>query len=208
MHGSRYREAVETCIDVLLSYESVIDQPDNGYYLGEDILSTPLGIAAANNVVDETIIAALLKKHASLGLPPDTRVLFSAILASRNDHVNCTALKVIYQWSGMPWYDVPGHQIRNHNGETALHDSVKKDAVSVVRLLLAHPQLDVNKRNEQGFTALHLACQFASNECVTLLLNHGAGIELKSKLPAPGYTALGLATISRRIDLVIQVIFF
>jgi hypothetical protein len=167
--------------------------------------STPLDIAAASQAMDETVISVLLEKQLSLRTPVKTEVIFSTISASQNDHVNCPAFQFLYQCRSMPWYNIPGHQIRRADGETALHDCVKKDAVSVLKEMLDHPGLNVNERNGQGFAALHYACQFASNECVDLLLNHGADIELKSHLPAPGYTALGLATILRRIDLVTRV---
>ncbi|CAN9096226.1 unnamed protein product [Alternaria alternata] len=106
----------------------------------------------------------------------------------------------------MPWHNVPGHEIKSETGETLLHDSVKRDAVSVVKVLLANPHLQIDARNEHGFTALHYACQFASDDCITLLLTHGADIEKKSQKPAPGYTALGLAIVSRRTDLIIKLL--
>jgi hypothetical protein len=192
----------------LLSQDAIIDELDNGTFSeSKDIASTPLDIAAASLAMDQVVIEVLLHKQILLGVPVTKDLIFSAIAASENDHINCPAYRFLLQNQSLPWFGIPGNQIRKDDGETALHECVRKDAVSVLKEMLAHPDLNVNERNERGFTALHYACLFASNECVELLLAHGADIELKSNLPSPGYTALGIVMIARRIDLVIRVRF-
>ncbi|KAF2812455.1 ankyrin [Mytilinidion resinicola] len=37
IHGPKYREAVALCVDILLSHDAVIDEPDNGHLLGENL---------------------------------------------------------------------------------------------------------------------------------------------------------------------------
>jgi hypothetical protein len=92
MHGSHYRDAVASCVEILLSHGASLEEPDNGYYLGKGMLSSPLGIAVANQAMDETIINVLLEKHLLLKSPPDVRVLFNASLKmtiSTAGYLNC-----------------------------------------------------------------------------------------------------------------------
>jgi len=57
--------------------------------------------------------------------------------------------------------------------EKRLHEAAWINDVAVVKFLLSeHPKLDVNRQNEYGKTALHLACHAGHHEVVQLLLAH------------------------------------
>jgi len=58
----------------------------------------------------------------------------------------------------------------SHNGLTALHHASSEDHVEVVKLLLAHPDIDVNLRGKTGLTAIGVACMDGHASVAQLLL--------------------------------------
>ena len=56
-------------------------------------------------------------------------------------------------------------------GLTALHDAAAKEQLDCLRVLLATPGIDVNKRDPRGCTALNKAASLKSWECVAELVN-------------------------------------
>jgi len=58
----------------------------------------------------------------------------------------------------------------NENGWTALHVACSERHDSIVSLLLAHPDIDVNRRDNRGFTPFYVSCVWASLSCVQVLL--------------------------------------
>ena len=59
-------------------------------------------------------------------------------------------------------------------GWTPLMRAVYEGREAVVRLLLAQPEIDLNRYNDHGQTALHLAAIRSRTKLVSLLLSHGA----------------------------------
>ena len=55
-----------------------------------------------------------------------------------------------------------------NKGNTLLHKACKAGHVEVVKMLLAHPAIDVNLQNDKGATALHACC--GRPECLQLLV--------------------------------------
>jgi len=68
---------------------------------------------------------------------------------------------------------------------TPLMISVKKGHVEIVDALLRSGKVDVNKRNENGFAAIHLASIEDLPECIQVLVDHGCDINLPSKEATP-----------------------
>ena len=57
-----------------------------------------------------------------------------------------------------------------HMNETALHSVCRSHHTSLLPLLLAHPDIDINVRDTTGATPLYLACKLDNYEHVRLLL--------------------------------------
>ncbi|KAF2112296.1 ankyrin repeat-containing domain protein [Lophiotrema nucula] len=213
-HGSAYQSAIRSTIDVLIASGAVIDEEDDWKtrsFAIYGISYTPLGNAAANPRADPILIRCLLERCISSQKSVPVEVLFGAIHASKDNHLSCVAFDILYECPSMSWYQVPGHQVRRHDGETILHNSAKKDAVAALKQILLHPNLDVDALNDLGLTALHNACQWASNECVELLIERGANMEIQTQFPELNtttlhYTALGFLIKAKRVDLVVHAI--
>ncbi len=79
----------------------------------------------------------------------------------------------------------------DYSGRTPLHiASIKDETCEIVKLLLQHPNVDVNASNLRGITPLHVAARFACPTVLQLLLN-GTGVEVDAQT-AGGLTALHL----------------
>jgi len=81
-----------------------------------------------------------------------------------------------------------------------LHGCAMGDDVGALSAFLqASQDLDIDARDEYGYTALHLAADRGNIAAVEILLKHGADKTLKD---ADEYTAADLATIAQRPDIV------
>lgn len=68
----------------------------------------------------------------------------------------------------------------NQDGAETLHKlAIEGDADKISRFMEAHPLLDINKRDEFGYTALHLACDRGNLPTAKVLLEHGGDPLLK-----------------------------
>jgi len=79
----------------------------------------------------------------------------------------------------------------NRDGVTLLHLACRIGADSVISLLIAHPNIDVNAKTDYGFTPFHLACYNGRTSCVCKMLK-----DSKVKVNEPncyGYTPLSNA---------------
>ncbi|MCF7900243.1 ankyrin repeat domain-containing protein [Candidatus Babeliales bacterium] len=89
---------------------------------------------------------------------------------------------------------VTGYTISGDDQTTDLYDSIFLDAAKngkvqeLNRLLRAHPNIDVNAQDSDGYTALMLAAYNGHDDCVTSLLDH-PGIKVNAQTKN-GYTAL------------------
>lgn len=62
-------------------------------------------------------------------------------------------------------------------GSTCLHIAAYFGAVEFVHLLLAHGDVDIDPRDENGYTPLHLATVKGHTDVVALLLFKGANVD-------------------------------
>ncbi|KAJ3652679.1 hypothetical protein Zmor_018623 [Zophobas morio] len=70
--------------------------------------------------------------------------------------------------------------VLDNNKENALHYAMKTATEeSFVEVLLLDFKIDINAQNKQGTTALHLACQRGILECVEILLENGADVNIR-----------------------------
>ena len=69
------------------------------------------------------------------------------------------------------------------NGSTALHLACRKGNAQIVENLLSHSIIDVNQPEWQamgGYSALHIACLKGAADCIRLLIDAGANINMKA----------------------------
>jgi len=57
--------------------------------------------------------------------------------------------------------------------------AIAGDSQKLAKMLIAEPSLDLNQKDEYGYTALHLACDRGNLAVVELLLKHGVNRTLK-----------------------------
>ncbi|KAI0080300.1 ankyrin [Panus rudis PR-1116 ss-1] len=77
--------------------------------------------------------------------------------------------------------------------------AIAGDTEHLKTYLQTHPNADVNKRDEYGYTPLHLACDRGHLSVVKLLLEHGADRSIKDP---DDLTALELASIAEHDEIV------
>jgi len=65
--------------------------------------------------------------------------------------------------------------------EDLLHFSISRDDVKAVSNILGHGNVEVNALMPPGISALHQACAIGNVQCIKMLLDYGADIELKTR---------------------------
>jgi len=97
-----------------------------------------------------------------------------------------------------PGFDVNMDQ--DGNGHTLLHFACWDDSSSVIPLLLAHPDIDVNLKDSTGWTPFYWACWNGRPSCVREMLK-----DSRVKVNEPnydGWTPLWRAAIWGRLDVI------
>ncbi|KAK1148149.1 hypothetical protein N8T08_010791 [Aspergillus melleus] len=85
--------------------------------------------------------------------------------------------------------------MRDENGQTALHHAAVMGHLDVIEVLLRKSMLIINRTDKNGCTALHLAASHGQEHVFDKLLAYGANINQQDNL---GRTALHLAVINKR----------
>lgn len=91
--------------------------------------------------------------------------------------------------------------IAKNNGETPFHTAIRKGHISIVELLLSHPEVDVNQCNDAERSPLDLAVWYNNTDIVKLLLTKGKNIN-PNTCGHWGYTPLYYAVRRRNADVV------
>ena len=73
-------------------------------------------------------------------------------------------------------FDFDVSAIDKDEGDRRLREAVSDRNVSIVERLLASKKIDVNSKNEDGDTLLHIACKKSNRTMVECLLKHGADV--------------------------------
>lgn len=75
--------------------------------------------------------------------------------------------------------------IKDDTGSTLLHWAAQENKVAVMEYLLLQRTIDINHKNNQGKTALHVAAFYGSAVAVECLLRHGAQIDIQDRWECP-----------------------
>ena len=73
---------------------------------------------------------------------------------------------------------VKNKNYRDNQNNSNLHIAVDKNSIKMVRYFLNKRNINLNTRNDQGQTALHLACSMGNKDMINLLLIKGADTEI------------------------------
>ncbi|KAI0639688.1 ankyrin [Trametes polyzona] len=89
---------------------------------------------------------------------------------------------------------------KDEGSESAVSNlAIAGDAQGLVTYLEKHREVDVNAKDENGYTALHLAADRGHTEVVRVLLERGADREIKDQ---DGFTAKELAEVAGHDEIV------
>ena len=88
-----------------------------------------------------------------------------------------------------------------HSNMTCLMRAVCRNHTEMVSLLLSHPEIKINAKNRNGFTALHVGCYYASIDSLKLLLSV-PGLELNERTNNWGETPVMVAIKRRNTEAV------
>lgn len=92
--------------------------------------------------------------------------------------------------------------VKDIRGATPLHRAASKGNTAIVRLLLEHPDINIDLKDIYGNSPLHLACEEDRVEESKLLVKHGADINVpnkESKTPLD-YCSFSLAKILKNLE--------
>ena len=120
----------------------------------------------------EDVVQYLVQKNADINL--QDRDGYSPLhYASMNGY-----LSVVLYLIKQPNIDV---NLTDYQSRTALHRSIEHNQSRVAHELIVKAKVDVNIQNNHGWTALHYASYQENAGLCSMLLNHGADINLKDR---------------------------
>ncbi|KAF0686272.1 Aste57867_21878 [Aphanomyces stellatus] len=161
------------------------------------------GLVVASRNGHTAVVVLLLSKP---GADDDATLGHQALFwASRNGHVDVVNVLLSTSVDVNGFYDEPPEEGNRFSGlfrkgQTALQAACRHHHTSVVALLLAHADIDVNVKDDEGLTPLMNACSRAPDELIALLLRH---TKLNVNMIGPvGDTALDIAVQSGRSSIV------
>lgn len=91
--------------------------------------------------------------------------------------------------------EVPPPDSRSHGRTNLLHRATKEGDLTVVSELLKCGYRNVDAKNQDGLTAVHLACRCANEQLVAMLIASGANVNCRDK---GGNTPLHVSFITSR----------
>ena len=76
-------------------------------------------------------------------------------------------------------YMIKNSNYRDRRNNSSLHIAVNNNSIKMVKYLLNKKDKKVNAKNDDGQTALHLACASGKDEIINLLIRNDANINAK-----------------------------
>lgn len=153
----------------LLTDDNIIDDA----YVQGSIYSFFVVAAEFDNVnlMNKIISKHPIRRHISNAKDDKCRIGYTALYAAvSRAHVSATSFL-------LQQHDIDVN-IWCDTGDTPLHISVSDllydtaEVHTVIRMLLQHPNINVNAQNVNGCTALHVAAEQSDMETIRLLLDH------------------------------------
>ena len=77
--------------------------------------------------------------------------------------------------------------------------AVEMDRRNSARLLIEHPETDINAQTNDNITALHQCSNYGYLEICSILIEHGAILDLKNK---DGHIALEIAEEKKQSEII------
>jgi ankyrin repeat protein len=179
IHGSKFSQAATATIQLVIQHGVDIQAQDK---YGE----TALWIAIKDRTDDTYVAKAILRQYQLLGIPVDPSLIFPAIEASSFNN-SCSKITELLKYGFE-------QTLHDSDGNTPLHHCVIKNATAALRKLITFPSVNLDLRNQNGFTPLHLASKTGSIDCLAILCENGAS--LNSRVENSEDVALTLALAS------------
>lgn len=100
-------------------------------------------------------------------------------LDSLIDHYQTAASGLVTQLTVFMKSDPPPHDTRSHGRTNLLHRATKEGDFTVVSELLKCGYRNIDAKNQDGQTAVHLACRFGNEQLVEKLISSGANVNCR-----------------------------
>jgi ankyrin repeat protein len=134
---------------------------------GDERVNTPLHVAAGRETSGPEMVSALLSASDA---DPDVRDTFQQTPLHTTSSSECAQLLLTSN---------ANPNALDQNNSAPLHVAAKRGNLDVIAVLLQHA--NINLKDGQGRTALHLASQNAQDRAVSALVDAGADIHARSK---------------------------
>lgn len=188
------------CAATMFGLESVVVLLlERGVDLTKSVMegrTTPLNVAAyfAQHRVIEILLdhGSFLENKDSLGYTPLLATV-TAVFFSNEERAVAAARSLLDRGADV---DSQGTYVLGGPSTSALMRAAENGYVQLLELLVKYGA-DVNLRDDDGLTALHMA--HPSKQTIELLVSHGASVDLKDKA---GNTALILVATKGKLDIV------
>jgi ankyrin repeat protein len=183
IHGSKFSHAATVTIQLVIQHGVDIQTRDK---YGE----TALSIAIKDRTDDMYVAKVILRQYQLLGIPVDPSLIFPAIESSSFNN-SCSKITEVLKYGFE-------QTLHNSDGNAPLHHCVIKSATAALRKLVTFPSINLDLRNRDGFTPLHLASKIGSIDCLAILCENGASVN--SRVDNSEDVALTLALASGNTD--------
>lgn len=100
-------------------------------------------------------------------------------LDSLIEHYQEASHGLVTQLSAIVKRDPPPHDSRSHGRTNLLHRATKEGDFTVVSELLKCGYRNIDAKNQDGQTAVHLACRFGNERMVQKLIDSGANVNCR-----------------------------
>lgn len=76
-------------------------------------------------------------------------------------------------------HELPPHDSRSHGRTNLLHRATKEGNFTIVSELLTCGYRNIDAKNQDGHTAVHLACRYSNEQMVRKLIDSGANVNCR-----------------------------
>lgn len=145
--------------------------PNTYYHDYYDDYNTPIKNIIKNFGSPE-VIKLLIDKRAYLTEKSYQQRAFSLACGYKNNTPNVGLVNYFLKEGLNPNFDV------HNDGNTPLHVAVQNNAIEIIKVLLDHKNVKINKRNEESHSPLYLACFNGNPDIIKILIEKGAKLDV------------------------------